>query len=67
MDIKRELKIFMEKISEDFISKEPRIFEWKIGHVLASSLSGFIAGLIVASIVFVTIFDLTLKSSNIGF
>lgn len=51
----------MEKISEDFISKENKKFEWKIGHTIASSLSGFIAGLIVASIVFVTIFDLTLK------
>lgn len=57
----------MSKLSNDFISNEPKKFEWKIGSVLASSLSGFIAGLIVASIFFLTIFDLTLKANNMGF
>ncbi|MFZ2310894.1 MAG: hypothetical protein WAW11_05115 [Patescibacteria group bacterium] len=57
----------MPKLSDDFVSNDPKKFEWKIGRVLASSLSGFIAGLIVASIFFVTIFDLTLKASNFGF
>jgi len=57
----------MKTLSEDFISNDTKTFKWKIGQVLASSLSGFIAGLIVASIFFVTIFDMTLKSNNIGF
>jgi hypothetical protein len=58
----------MPKLSDDFVSNDPKTFEWKIGHVLASSLSGFIAGLIVASIFFLTVFDLTLKATNnVGF
>lgn len=65
--MRSKFQLFMKKISEDFISNDPKTFEWKIGHVLASSLSGFIAGIIVASIFFVTVFDMTLKSSNIGF
>jgi hypothetical protein len=57
----------MPKLSDDFVSNDPKTFEWKIGQVLASSLSGFIAGLIVASIFFMTVFDLTLKANNVGF
>jgi hypothetical protein len=30
-------------------------------------LSGFIAGLIVATIVFLTVFDVTLKGANLSF
>ena len=37
----------------DFISKDPRSFRFKIGRVLASSLSGFIAGVVFASLVFI--------------
>jgi len=48
----------MIDLSRDFISSEPRTFKFKIGHRLASSLSGFIAGLIVASIVWFGIFML---------
>lgn len=58
----------MPKLSEEFVSNDPKNFEWKIGHVLASSLSGFIAGLIVAGVFFLAVFDLTLKASNsLGF
>jgi hypothetical protein len=57
----------MPKLSDDFVSNDQKTFEWKIGRVLASSLSGFLAGLLVASILFLTIFDLTLKASNVGF
>lgn len=39
------------KIIRDFISKDPRNFKFKIGKVLASSLSGFIAGAIFASFI----------------
>ncbi len=35
----------------DFISKEERPFKFKIGWVNASALSGFIAGVIAASII----------------
>lgn len=51
----------MEKVTDDFISHDKRRFKWRIGKALASSLSGFIAGLIVSSIIFLTFFDLTFK------
>ena len=35
----------------DFISKEERTFKFKLGWLTASSLSGFIAGVISASII----------------
>lgn len=37
----------------DFVSEENRPFKFKIGRVLASSLSGFIAGTIFASLIFI--------------
>ncbi len=55
----------MKKIAKDFISTEKRSYKWKIGTVLASSLSGFIVGLLVASIIFITLFDLTWKFDSI--
>ena len=51
----------MEKALNDFVSHDRKIFKWKIGKVLASSLSGLIAGIIVSAIFFSTVFDLTLK------
>ena len=57
----------MSKLSNDFVSNDPKKYEWKIGRVLASSLSGFIAGIIVASIFFITVFELTLRASNLAF
>lgn len=41
----------MNEITRDFVSQEPRKFRYKVGHYLASSLSGFVVGVIVASIV----------------
>jgi len=41
----------MQGIARDFISEEPRKFMMKLGTTLASSLSGFIAGAIFASII----------------
>lgn len=41
----------MNSVVRDFVSEEPRTFRMKLGHALASSLSGFAAGIIVASIV----------------
>lgn len=40
----------MNEIFRDFISREPRKFHFKMGHHLASSLSGFVVGIIIASI-----------------
>lgn len=51
----------MEDIKESFISHERRNFKWRIGRALASSLSGFIAGIIVTTIFFLTVFDIALK------
>lgn len=39
----------MAQLIRDFISKEERSFKFKLGKTIASSLSGFIAGTIFAS------------------
>jgi hypothetical protein len=39
------------EIPRDFVSTEKREFKFKIGSVIASSLAGFVVGVIVASIV----------------
>lgn len=44
----------MTKISQEFVSSEHRSYKMALGRINASSLSGFIAGAIVASIVFLT-------------
>lgn len=36
----------METIIKDFVSDDPRQYRMRIGRVVASSLSGFIAGMI---------------------
>ena len=41
----------MKKIIRDFISEENREYKFRFGHLLASSLSGFIAGVVSATIV----------------
>ena len=38
-------------VSEDFVSREKRAYRFRLGTMLASSLSGFIAGALVASMV----------------
>lgn len=52
----------MEDLKDSFISHEHRRFKWRLGKVLASSLSGFIAGIIVTVIFFLTVFEVTLKA-----
>ena len=42
----------MKKIIRDFFSEEKRDFKFKIGSLIASALSGFVGGLIVATVVF---------------
>ncbi|MBI5220549.1 MAG: hypothetical protein HY978_01770 [Candidatus Liptonbacteria bacterium] len=46
----------MNSAARDFISDEQRSFRFQIGHILASSLSGFIAGAIFASIIWLLAF-----------
>ena len=43
-----------KKLLRDFISDEKRTYSFQIGKVMASSLAGFVVGVIVATIVFVT-------------
>ena len=54
----------MKKISNDFVSNDKKSFKWRLGKLLASSLSGFIAGIIVSALFFLTLFDLTFKGNN---
>lgn len=56
-----------EGAANDFVSNDKRGFKWKIGKNLASSLSGFIAGIIITSLFFITVFDLVFKGNNPGF
>ncbi|MFA6995142.1 MAG: hypothetical protein WC249_01900 [Patescibacteria group bacterium] len=56
-----------EEVISNFVSHDTKTFKWKIGKVLASSLSGFIAGIIVTVIFFLTVFDLVFKGNNPGF
>jgi tetrahydromethanopterin S-methyltransferase subunit B len=46
----------MNNITRDFVSQEQREYKIKIGGILASALSGFIAGIIVASIIWMVAF-----------
>jgi len=49
----------------DFISKEKRNYKFKIGSTIASSLTGFIFGVIVASIVWSIGFDYMSNMKNL--
>ena len=42
-------------IAQEFVSQEQRDFKFKMGHMVASALSGFVAGAVVASIVWLAI------------
>ncbi|MDD3098316.1 MAG: hypothetical protein PHU82_00570 [Candidatus Pacebacteria bacterium] len=50
----------MSKLTRDFVSEEPRDFKFKIGTTIASSLSGFIAG-VFATLIFLAIILYFLK------
>jgi hypothetical protein len=41
----------MHKLTRDFVSEEKRHFDFKLGEVMASALTGFVVGVIVASVV----------------
>jgi len=57
----------MKKTSNDFISNDKKKFDWKFGNILASSLSGFIAGIIVSALFIITLFDITFKGNTPAF
>jgi hypothetical protein len=44
----------VQHIFRDFVSHEARVFKFTIGNAVASSLSGLIAGMVIASIVWVS-------------
>ena len=46
----------MEKLVREFISDDQRQYNFKLGQVVASALSGFIVGVIVASIIWMVAF-----------
>lgn len=46
----------MNEVSREFISEENREYKFKLGHLIASSLSGFIAGSIVSSVIWMLAF-----------
>ena len=48
------------KALQDFVSKEPRKYSFQMGKEVASALSGFIAGAIVASIIWLAAWYLVL-------
>ena len=51
----------MEDLKDEFVSKERNHFKHNLGKLVASSLSGFLAGIIVTVIFFLTLFDIVLK------
>ena len=55
------MDVIKKNIEESFVSKEHRHFKWSLGSVLASSLSGFLAGIVVTLIIIYALFDITLK------
>ncbi|MFA6341031.1 MAG: hypothetical protein WCX27_02205 [Candidatus Paceibacterota bacterium] len=53
-------------IKRDFISQDPRDFKFKLGKTLASSLSGFIGGFVVASIFWLLWFTVPAMTASIS-
>lgn len=48
-------------MADSFVSYEDRTFKYRLGKILASSLSGFLAGIVVAVCFLLAIFDITFK------
>lgn len=51
----------MNDLKEEFISHEQKDYKIRLGKVLASSLSGVIAGVIITMIIVFSFYDLVLK------
>ena len=47
----------MNNLIREFISDEKRDYRFKLGDLIASSLSGFITGAVVASIVWIVVLN----------
>jgi hypothetical protein len=47
----------MEKIVRDFVSEEKRDYKFRFGRLIASSLTGFIFGVVAASIIWMVAFS----------
>lgn len=47
----------MKKITRDFIADDNRHYKFRIGHLIASSLSGYVCGVISASIIWMVAFE----------
>ena len=56
----------MAKLADEFISKEHKRFKFKIGRTLASSLSGFLGGVIFMSIAWGTVLYILYKMCQDG-
>lgn len=48
----------MNKVAEEFVSKDNKMYRFKIGHFHASSLAGFVAGNVFASIIWIVVYYL---------
>ncbi len=57
----------MKALYRDFVSYEPREFKFKIGTTIASSLSGFVAGVIFTTIVLAVIFAIFMMFGIVSF
>ena len=55
----------MDFIKREFVSEDKRNFPFKMGRSIASSLSGFIAGVVLATIVWVIATAAYLQSMGI--
>lgn len=41
----------MHRLTRDFISQEQRQYSFKVGEVMASALTGFVVGVVTASVI----------------
>ena len=49
-------------IKNEFVAGNSNGYKWRLGQSLATSLAGFLVGIVVSVIFFLTLFDVTLKS-----
>jgi acid phosphatase family membrane protein YuiD len=49
-------------IKDEFIAGDASRFKWRLGRTVASSFAGFLVGIIITVIAFLSFFDIVLKS-----
>jgi hypothetical protein len=49
-------------MKNDFVSNEMRQYKFQLGRTIASSLAGFLAGIITTLIIVMSLYELTFKS-----